>query len=360
MPPIVGFLIRRILAVPLTLIVITATLYGIAMLAPPARRAYLYLPPKVGIDDVLPDDPLMKNLIKERHLDEPFVIQYVGWLKKMLRGDWGWSFAARQQVLPYLLRRTPVTVELLLWSAIVFIPLGVITGSWSAARRGKKIDRVVQLFTFIGTSIPIFVLAFGILSLFYIGLRLFPIDRLSDAVKTLVSSDAFHSYTGLVTIDGLLNGRPDVSLDALRHLAMPVMTLALAQWATLNRITRTAVTEELGRDYIVVAHGKGLRERSVLWRHALANALVPILTSSAVASASLITSVYLVELLFNLHGLSDVFLLTTAQASNFVTFDPAPAMGLAVYSVLIVVTITFLLDVLHALIDPRLRERLNA
>lgn len=360
MPPIVGFLARRILAVPLTLIVITAMLYGIAMLAPPARRAYLYLPPKTSVDDVLPDDPLMKNIIAERHLDEPFLVQYVGWLGKLLSGDWGWSFTARQQVLPFLLRRTPVTIELLLWSSIAFIPLGILTGSWSAARRGQKFDRGVQLFTFIGTAIPIFVLAFGMLSIFYIGLHWFPIDRLSDPIKTLVASDAFQNYTGMVTLDGLLNGRPDVTLDALLHLAMPVFTLALAQWATLNRVTRTAMLEELAHDYVTVARGKGLYERTVVQRHALRNALVPILTSSAISSASLISSVYLVELLFNLHGLSDIFVVATTQAATFVTFDPAPAMGLAVYSVLIVVTITFLLDVLHAVIDPRLRERLGA
>lgn len=355
MPPIVGFLIRRLLAVPLTLIVITAALYGVAMLAPPERRAYLYLPPKADITEMMPSD--LKGIVQAHHLDAPFLEQYSGWLAKTLSGDWGWSVTARQPVLPFLLKRTPVTLELLLWSSIVFIPLGMITGSWSAARRGKRIDRGVQLFAFIGTSIPLFVLAFGMLSIFYIGLHLFPLDRLSDAVKTLVASDAFHSYTGLVTIDGLLNGRPEVTLDALRHLAMPVMTLALAQWATLNRITRTAVREELDRDYVTVAYGKGLRESTVVRRHALRNALVPILTSSAISSASLITSVYLVELLFNLHGLSDVFVVATSQASTFVTFDPAPAMGLAVYSVLIVVTLTFLLDVLHAVVDPRLRER---
>lgn len=360
MPPIVGFLVRRLLAVPLTLILITALLYGIAMLAPPQRRAYLYLPPKVSIDDVLPDDPLMKSIIAERHLDDPFLIQYAGWLGKMLSGDWGWSFGARQEVLPFLLRRTPVTVELLLWASVAFIPLGILTGSLTAARRGQKIDRGVQLFTFVGTSIPVFVLAFGTLSIFYIGLRLFPLERLSDEVKSLIASDAFNNYTGMVTIDGLLNGRPDVTLDTLRHLAMPVMTLALAQWATLNRITRTAVLEELAHDYVTVAYGKGLHSRTVVRRHALRNALVPILTSSAVSAASLLTSVYLVELLFNLHGLSDIFVLATSQAANFITFDPAPAMGLAVYSVLIVVLITFMLDVLHALVDPRLRERLGA
>lgn len=360
MPPILSFLLRRLLAVPLTLIVITAALYGIAMLAPPERRAYLYVPPKVNIDELMPDDPLMKNIIKQRHLDEPFLVQYVGWLEKMLRGDWGWSIAGKQEILPFLLRRTPVTAELLLWASIVFVPLGVLTGSWSAARRGRRIDHAAQLFSFVGTAIPIFLLAFVMLAIFYVGLRLFPIDRLSDSVKTLIASDAFHTYTGMVTIDGVLNGRPDVALDALRHLAMPVLTLALAQWATLNRITRTAVLEEIDRDYVTVAYGKGLRERAVVFRHALSNALVPILTSSAVSVASLITSVYLVELLFNFHGLSDVFVVATSQASLLITFDPAPAMGLAVYSVLIVLTITFLLDVLHALVDPRLRERLGA
>ena len=360
MPPILGFLLRRLLAVPLTLIVITAVLYGISMLAPPERRAYLYVPPKANLDELMPDDPPMKSIIAQRHLDEPFLVQYAGWLEKMLRGDWGWSIGFKQEVLPFLLRRTPVTAELLLWASILFIPLGVLTGSWSAARRGKRIDHGVQLFAFIGTAIPIFLLAFVMLAIFYIGLKIFPLDRLSDAAKTLVASDAFHSYTGLVTIDGMLNGRPDVSLDALRHLAMPVLTLTLAQWATLNRITRTAVAEELDRDYVTVARGKGLRERAVVLRHALDNALVPIVTSSAVSAASLITSVYLVELLFNFHGLSDVFAITTAQASLFVTFDPAPAMGLAFYSVLIVLTITFLLDVVHALVDPRLRERLSA
>lgn len=352
------FLLRRLLAVPLTLIVITAVLYSLAMLAPPERRAYLYLPPKVDPFEVNPE--MLQAIIKQHHLDEPFLVQYGNWLGRVVRGDWGWSLKARRDVLPFLLARTPVSVELLLWSSLVFIPLGVFTGSWSAARRGTRRDFGVQLFTFIGTSIPIFILAFGMMSIFYIGLKWFPLDRLSDSVKTLIASDAFHSYTGMVTIDGVLNGRLDVTLDTLRHLAMPVMTLALAQWATLNRITRAAVREELDHDYVTVAYSKGLRDRTVVRRHALRNALVPILTSSALATASLMTSVYLVELLFNLHGLSDVFIAATSQAANFATFDPAPAMGLAIYSVLIVTTITFVLDILHALVDPHLRERLSS
>jgi peptide/nickel transport system permease protein len=359
MPPIVWFLLRRVLVVPITILVITATLYGIVMLAPPQRRAYLYLPPKVNAADVLPDDPLIQDLIKKYHLDDPFPVQYFGWLIKLAQGDWGWSIAARREVLPFLVVRTPVTVELLLWSTLVYVPLGAITGSLAAARRGRHVEQGIQLAAFIGTSIPVFVMAFVMMAIFYVGLKLLPIERLSDATKIIVQSEAFRTYTGLLTVDGLLNGRPDIALDALRHLAMPVITLSLAQWATLSRITRASVIEELDKDYVTVAHGKGLTERVVVWRHALRNALVPIITSSGVATASLITSVYLVELLFNLHGISDIFLVTTSQAAQFATFDPAPAMGFAVYTVLIVLTITFVLDVLHGLVDPRLRERLG-
>ncbi|MFN8596562.1 MAG: hypothetical protein U0559_10315 [Anaerolineae bacterium] len=154
-------------------------------------------------------------------------MQYAGWLEKMLHGDWGWSIGFKRSLA--VSAATDARNRRVV--AVVIHPVhsaGRIDrrGNSPAARRGKRIDHGVQLFAFIGTAIPIFLLAFVMLAIFYIGLKIFPLDRLSDATKTLVASDAFHSYTGLVTIDGLLNGRPDVSLDALRHLAMPVLTLA--------------------------------------------------------------------------------------------------------------------------------------
>lgn len=355
-----GFLARRLISVPATLLVITATLYGLTMLAAPERRAYLYLPKNIDPYDVLSDSPMLQAIIAEHHLNDPFPVQYFGWLSKLLRGDWGISIWTKRDVLEYLVTRTPVTIELLLASALAFIPLGMISGVVSAARRGRRVDHGVQLATAAGTSIPLFVMAMLLMAFFYVGLQWFPIGRVSDASNIVIRSDAFRTYTGLLTIDGLLNGRLDITFDALRHLALPVMTLSLAQWATLSRVTRVSLIDQLDLDYVTVAYGKGLPSRRVVWGHAVRNALVPILTSSAVSAASLVTGVYLVELLFNLHGIADMFRLTADQAATFNTFDPAPAMGLAVYTVLIVLAITFVLDVLQAVVDPRLRRAADA
>ena len=117
--------------------------------------------------------------------------------------------------------------------------------------------------------------------------------------------------------------------------------------------------EEIDRDYITVAHAKGLKSRRVVWGHATRNALVPILTASALSAAMLVTNLYLVEVLFNFHGVSDVFLITTGQAAQFGTFDPAPALGLALYTVVLVLLVMFALDIIQALVDPHLREGLK-
>jgi ABC-type dipeptide/oligopeptide/nickel transport system permease component len=360
MSPVIVFLARRLLFVPITLLVITAVLYASTMLVPPERRAFLYLPPKTDPYDVSPESPLIQSVIEQYHLRDPFPVQYLGWLGRLLQGDWGWSFGAKQPVLPYLLARTPVTMELLLYSTLLFVPIGLLTGVLAAARRGRRTDHGVQLAAFVGTSIPVFVMAIIMLSLFYVGLHWFPMDRISDATKADMRQMNFQYHTGLLTIDGLFNGRPDITLEALHHLALPALVLAVAQWATLSRITRTSVLEEIDQDYITVAHAKGLKGRQVVWSHATRNALVPILTVSALSAAALVANLYLVEALFNFHGVSDIFLLTTAQASSsFRTFDPAPALGLAVYTVVLVLSIMLVLDVLQVLVNPHLRERLK-
>ncbi len=357
MPPAIGFLLRRLLTVPVTLLIITATLYAIVMLVPPERRAYLYLPPKINPEDILADDPRLQDIILRNHLRDPYPVQYFGWLGKLLQGDWGWSTAAHQEVLPFLLARTPVTLELLLYATLLFLPIGLLTGIIAAARRGRRIDHGVQLAAFVGTSIPAFVMALVMISLFYVGLQWFPLNRISDPTSAAMRQMGFHYYTGMLTIDGLLNGRPDIALEALHHLALPALTLAVAQWATLSRITRASVSEEIDREYVTVAHAKGLYNRQVILNHAARNALVPILTASALAAAALVSNLYIVEVLFNFHGVSDVFLMITGQAAQFATFDPAPALGLAVYTVTLVLLIMLALDILQLVVNPRLRER---
>ena len=187
-----------------------------------------------------------------------------------------------------------------------------------------------------------------LLAIFYVGLHWFPPGRTS-IVEISLKSSTFKTITGLLTIDGLLNGRTDVTLDALRHLVLPVFTLTLAHWATLGRITRAAIISEKGKEYVTAAFARGLRQRSVIWRHALRNATLPALTSVILSTASLLTSVFVIERIFNLKGLSE--LVTTSMTR---TPDAPVALGFAVYSVLIVMPLMFILDMTKAIIDPRI------
>ncbi len=168
------------------------------------------------------------------------------------------------------------------------------------------------------------------------------------ATYLLVRSADFRQITGLLTIDGLLNGRLDVTLDALRHLVMPVFTLTLVHWAPLARITRTAIIDVKHQDYVVAARARGVPEKRITWRHMLPNAIAPALSSSVLSSASLVTGVFVVEIIYNFHGISEI----ATKSMQFIP-DAAAALGFTIYSVVIVLLLMNILDVIQALLDPR-------
>ncbi|MGH2536427.1 MAG: ABC transporter permease [Candidatus Promineifilaceae bacterium] len=343
--------LRRLAAVAASLLIISAVLFGIFMLAPAEERAELYLPPNSPplLDPAIAARRL--EAIIERHgLRDPYPQQYFRWLGRMLSGDWGWSPVLQGEVLPALIRRTPVTAELTLYSVLVYFPLGVAAGVLSGWRRHSRGDNLFRLLAFVGTSIPLFILGLFLLSIFYVGLNWFPPGRTGIVEVTLQTAGSFERHTGLLTLDGLLNGRPDVTLDALRHLALPVFTLSLAHWATLGRITRAAIIEEQDKDYITVARARGLRPSSIKWRHALGNVLSPVLASGMLSAAALVSGVFVVEAIFNFHGLSELLTRSARGAP-----DVPLALGFAVYSVLLVLGVMVALDGLRGLADPRSR-----
>jgi len=155
----------------------------------------------------------------------------------------------------------------------------------------------------------------------------------------------------MLTVDSLLNGRFDIFADAWRHLAMPIFTLSLYHWATLGRVTRATIILERDKEYITSARARGVAERKVVWRHAFYNMLSPSLTSMTLSAATIITGVFVSEIIFDFNGLSYVIV----QAMRGVPDAPA-ALGFAVYSVIIILLLMFVLDVLQAVFDPRVRE----
>jgi len=353
MPPFLRFLIYRLLSVPLTLLIITVAIYGFAMLTPPSVRATLYLSEGANLDHLTEEqlDHLIQMLVVRNHLDDPFPVQYAYWAANLVRGKWGWSPALRDDVLRALVRRTPVTAELTLYSLILFMPLGLVFGMIAGWNKGRKSDNWFRLSAFVATSLPPFILALILLAIFYAGLGWFPPERLSITNNLLVKSDQFQTFTGLMTVDGFLNGRPDISLDAFRHLVMPVIVLCLFHWATLGRVTRAALIEETQKEYLTAAKAHGIPDNRMLWRHAFRNVLSPALTSSALSAAALFTGVFIVEVIFNFRGVSDIVTNTSRELPD------APAiLGFAVYSVLIVLILMLVLDIVQASSDPRLRQ----
>jgi peptide/nickel transport system permease protein len=351
------YLLLRLLLVPATLLVVTAVLYGMLMFTPAPLRAMLYLSSREQEDAKwLPLEDLWaltEPHIQSHHLDDPYPVQYAYWLLSLVQEGGGYSPSLRGEVFAALLRRTAVTAELTLYSLLFFIPLGLLAGARAGWWHNQGVDLRFRLAAFVAASLPPFILALVLLSIFYVGLGWFPAGRLSGAISQVIIGKDFHTYTGLVTIDGLLNGRWDVSLDALRHLVLPVITLGLLHWATLGRIMRSMMIEEKRKQYLIAARARGLPENSLLWRHAFRNALAPALASTALSIATLFTGVFMIETIYSLKGVADLVLLSMVRS-----LDTPLAMGFTIYSVTVVLLVMFVLDVLRAAVDPRTREGL--
>lgn len=294
---------------------------------------------------------LLQQMIVKYHLDDPFPAQYMRWAGNLLKGNWGYSPNLQEDVFTALLRRLPATLELTFYAVLIYFPLGLLSGVLSGTRKSSITDRLFRTTAFVATSLTPMVLAIIMIVVFYISLRWFAPGRLSYAFTSLVESDEFRTYTGFLTIDGFLNKNPELSLDALRHLAMPALTLAFAQWAMVGRITRTTIIEENQKEYITAGRARGIRERTLAWRYALGNAAAPVLTHTMLTAASLMTNVFVVETIFNYTGLSTVGVKSLGGLA-----DAPSAMGFAIYCIILVLLITTTLDLLKAVIDPRLRE----
>ena len=351
MPPFLQFLFRRIIAIPVSFIIITMLLYAGVMMTPPESRAAIYsLAPNNHQTDA--DIARITELnITKYHLRDPFLVQYFYWLRSVFQGTWGFSPTIREDVLPALLRRTPATAELTLYSVLLFIPLGLVSGVWAGWRQRRAFDNTFRFTAFVATSFPPFILALMFLALFYVSLRWFSPGRIDQMFSFQIDEAAFHSFTGLYTVDALLNGRFDIFMDALRHLAMPVFTLAIYHWATLARITRSTIIAERHKEYLIAAQARGLSEGRVIWKHAFWNTLAPSFTSIALSAASLVTGVFVVEIIYQITGISDI-IVRGMQG----TPDAPAALGFCLYSILMVLMLMFILDILQAIFDPRIRE----
>jgi len=194
---------------------------------------------------------------------------------------------------------------------------------------------------------PNFIFGLIFMTVFYAWLNWFPAERMSTSVSLIVNSDGFRSYTGFLTIDGILNGNYPIAWDALRHLVLPGTTLAVFQWALLVRIMRSSLLEEFKQDYITTARSKGLSERMILQVHATRNAILPVISSAGVALSMLFGNLIVVEVLFSFNGVG------RWAIESIQRFDAPVAIGFMILSSTISLLASLGTDILFAIVDPR-------
>ncbi|MAS11943.1 MAG: glutathione ABC transporter permease [Nitratireductor sp.] len=283
---------------------------------------------------ILPGDPAMAILGDQASqealvalrarlgLDQPLYVQYVQFLGGVIVGDWGVSMVSGRPVIQEILKVLPATLELTIVSLILGAVVGIPLGVWSAVRRNKLPDYITRMASLLGLSFPAFVSAVLLLLVFAIQLRWFPV---------------------------ISSGQGTTLGERLRDLALPAINLGLIMAAYITRVARSAMLEVLNQDYVRTAYAKGLAFATIIWRHCLRNAMIPVVTVVGLYLGILIGNSVLTEIVFNRPGLGKLIIGALNQR------DYTMLQGMMVIYTLIVVLVNLLTDLTYGLIDPRIK-----
>jgi peptide/nickel transport system permease protein len=347
-----GFIIRRLLFLPFLWFAITFLTFLLLEPLGPYQRVTLFINvnPEQAFGGKLTKEQLQR-LIEKYGLDRPAIEQYIRWIRQVFQGNFGWSKVAQKPVFEAIRERLPATFELGLYAVLPVVLIAIWLGVLSAVHHNKPLDHTLRFFSITGYSLPTFVFGIFVLMFFYGILGWFPPGRLSFWAERIVyDATQFTRYTGLNTIDAILNNRWDIFWDALRHLILPVLTLSYLSWAGLQRVTRSSMLETLRQDYITTARAKGLTERVVILKHGLRNAMIPVTTIAVPTVIGLMLSgVVITETVFNYKGLGLLSVDATLQ------FDVPMVLGFTLIGTSLIVLTNLLVDILYVFIDPRVR-----
>jgi peptide/nickel transport system permease protein len=326
------------------------------------RRLVLTIPVLIGVSiivftimHVIPGDPVrllfagtgateeqVQAIRHELGLDRPLVVQYLDYMAKAVRGDFGQSLHFKQPVLELILERMPATIELALASLFIALVIAFPIGILSALKRHTIIDYMVMTGATLGISLPTFWIGILLIMLVAVNLNLLPgFGRIDYDVH-------LERVTGFLLLDSLLTWNLPAFKNALAHLILPAVALGTAIATFSTRLIRSSMLEVISQDYVVTARAKGLRGRIVTSRHVLRNALIPVVTLVGVQIGNLLGGAVVTETIFAWPGIGRLVI----QAIN--NRDFLLVQGVIIFFALIRIVINLVTDVLYVWIDPRI------
>jgi peptide/nickel transport system permease protein len=333
------FILRRLLLLVPLLIGVTLAAFIISR-AVPSDPVNAALGP-----NAVSDEELVAAFRAKWGLDKPPHVQYLTYVKNLLQGDMGQSIATHRPVVEDLKRYLPATIELATASIILAIMVGVPFGVISAVRRNTWLDQLSRVLSLIGVSAPVFWLALLGLYVFYGQLRWLPGPGRLD-----IGVEPPPRVTGLYTADALMAGDFSIFWNALGHLVLPSVVLAAFSMGLITRMTRSAMLESLGQDYVRTARSKGLHERRVIFIHTFRNALIPVVTILGLSYGNLLTGTVFIETIFSWPGIGQY------AFQSAISLDFPAIMGVTMLIALVFIVANLIVDITYVFLDPRLRE----
>jgi peptide/nickel transport system permease protein len=307
------FVLRRLLSSVLLLIVVSFIIFSFIYIAPGDPVTVL-----LGGHDVTPQQ--VQAVRDQYHLDDPFVTQYVTWMSDVLHGDFGESIGAQAPVSEIVGPRILPTLQLAAYAWVLVVVLGVGGGILAAVNQGTGVDRFVTGSTLVASSIAPYVSGIALIVIFAASLQWFPVFGLGAGFAS-----------------------------RLYHLTLPAIALAISLSAFVGRITRAGMIDSLRSEYVDTARSRGMDSRTIVMKHALRSALVPIVTVVGLATGYLITGTVVVEYTFGIPGLGSE-LLSAIEEKDF-----AVVQAIALLFTFAFIVVNFIADILYVIIDPRVR-----
>jgi peptide/nickel transport system permease protein len=331
------YIIKRLLyAIPAIFLVVVIIFFLTRVMPGDPARTYLgEMATQTQID----------QLNEEWGLDRPLYVQFLNYVKGLLHGDFGYSWHTHMTVLSDFAKRFPASLELALWAIAIAILVGVPLGILSATHKNSPLDHGARIFSMLGATMPVFWFGLMLILVFYAKLHwaAAPMGRISSNINPPTH------ITGLYVLDSLFTGDTVALKDSVAHLILPALTLSMSSMAVLARMTRSSMLEVLSQDYIRTARAKGMREHIVVHRHALRNALIPILTVLGSQFGMMLGYTVVVETIFSWPGIG--YYVT----DSILNTDYNPVQAFALLSAVLYVIINLVLDILYTVVDHRVK-----